>query len=148
MRCAVEERVDKTIFICKYRPSTSGSKAVAFRSGTDIVLNKMPYYIYILHCADGSYYTGSTADLSLRLTEHQEGSNPRAYTYKRRPVKLAWATEVETKREARLLEHQIKGWSRNKKEALIRNDFDAIHNIVRNERKEREKIKKEKTSSP
>ena len=83
----------------------------------------MPYYIYILHCADNSYYTGSTADLSSRLTEHQEGSNPRAYTYKRRPVKLAWATEVETKREARLLEHQIKGWNRKKKEALIQNNF-------------------------
>ena len=102
----------------------------------------MSYYIYILHCADNSYYTGSTADLSSRLTEHQEGSNPRAYTYKRRPVKLAWATEVETKREARLLEHQIKGWNRKKKEALIQNNFDEIHNIVRDERKEREKIKK------
>ena len=102
----------------------------------------MPYYIYILHCADNSYYTGSTVDLSSHLTEHQEGSNPRAYTYKRRPVKLAWATEVETKREARLLEHQIKGWNRKKKEALIQNNFDEIHNIVRDERKEREKIKK------
>ena len=103
----------------------------------------MPYYVYILLCADDSYYTGSTADLSLRLTEHQEGSSPRAYTYSRRPVKLAWATEVETKREARLLEHQIKGWNRKKKEALIQDDFDAIHNIVRDERKQREKIKKE-----
>ncbi|MBT3314621.1 MAG: GIY-YIG nuclease family protein [Anaerolineae bacterium] len=106
----------------------------------------MSYYIYILHCADGSYYTGSTADLSLRLTAHQEGSSPRAYTYKRRPVKLAWATEVETKREARMLEHQIKGWNRKKKEALIRDDYNAIHEIVRDERKRREKIKKD--SSP
>ena len=113
-----------------------------------IVNNKMPYYIYILHCADASYYTGSTVDLSLRLPEHQEGSNPRAYTYSRRPVKLVWATEVETKREARLLEYQIKGWNRKKKEALIRDDYNAIHEIVRDERKRREKIKKENTSSP
>ncbi len=106
----------------------------------------MSYYIYILHCADGSYYTGSTADISARLFEHQEGSNPRAYTFSRRPVKLVWGTEVNTKREARLLEHQIKGWSRKKKAALIRDDFDAIHEIVRDERKRREKIKKENDS--
>jgi predicted GIY-YIG superfamily endonuclease len=61
-------------------------------------------------------------------------------------VKLAWATEVETKREARMLEHQIKGWNRKKKEALIRDDYNAIHEIVRDERKRREKIKKD--SSP
>ena len=102
----------------------------------------MAYYFYVLHCADDSYYTGSTADLSLRLAEHQEGSNRRTYTFSRRPVKLAWATEVETKREARLLEHQIKGWNRKKKEALIREDFNAIHETVRDERKRREKIKK------
>lgn len=101
----------------------------------------MSYYVYILHCVDDSYYTGSTADLSLRFIEHQEGSNPRAYTYRRRPVKLAWATEVETKREARFLEHQIKEWNRKKKDALIKDDFDTIHEIVRDERKRREKIK-------
>ena len=104
----------------------------------------MPYYVYIIHCADGSYYTGSTSDISIRLSDHQKGSNPRAYTYSRRPVKLAWATEVETKREARILEHQIKRWNRKKKAALIREDYDGIHKIVRDERKRREKIKKQK----
>ena len=107
----------------------------------------MAYYVYILHCADDSYYTGSTFDISARLFEHQEGSNRHAYTYSRRPVKLVWGTEVKTKREARLLEHQIKGWNRKKKAALIRDDFDAIHEIVRDERKRREKIKK-KNDSP
>ena len=102
----------------------------------------MSYCVYILHCADGSYYTGSTFDISVRLFEHQEGSNPRAYTYSRRPVKLVWAEEVKSKRDARLLEHQIKGWSRKKKAALIRDDFEAIHEIVCDERKRREKNKK------
>ena len=101
----------------------------------------MPYCVYILHCADGSYYTGSTFDLSMRLFEHQEGGIPSAYTYSRRPVKLVWAEETKSKREARLFEHQIKGWSRKKKEALIRGDIEGIHEIVRDERKRREKKK-------
>ncbi|MDK1030104.1 MAG: GIY-YIG nuclease family protein [Anaerolineae bacterium] len=106
----------------------------------------MPYYVYILQCADDSYYTGSALDISLRLFEHQEGRNPKAYTYSRRPVKLVWNNEVKTKREARLLEHQIKGWNRKKKAALIQGDFDAIHEIVRDERKKRDKLKKENNS--
>ena len=116
---------------------------VPLRSWT-LSQRKMAYTIYILHCADGSYYTGSTHNLSQRLYEHQEGSNPKAYTYSRRPVKLVWAEEVEEKREARLFEHQIKGWSRKKKEALIRGDIEGIHKIVREERKNREKLKKKK----
>lgn len=98
----------------------------------------MAYCVYILHCADGSYYTGSTFDLSVRLFEHKDGSNPHAYTYFRRPVKLVWAEEAKSKREARLFEHQIKGWSRKKKEALIRCDIEGIHEIVKDECKRRE----------
>jgi predicted GIY-YIG superfamily endonuclease len=104
----------------------------------------MSYIIYILLCSDGSYYTGSTDDLQRRLFEHQEGLSPTAYTFRRRPVKLVWAEEVATLDEALLHEHQIKGWSRAKKEALIRGDFQAIHEIVRDERKRREKEKSKK----
>ena len=104
----------------------------------------MSYCVYILQCADASYYTGSTFDLSVRLFEHEEGSNPRAYTYSRRPVKLVWAQEVKSKQEARLLEHQIKGWNRKKKAALIQDNFEAIHEIVRDERKRRESKKTKK----
>ena len=104
----------------------------------------MSYIVYILFCADGSYYTGSTHDMQRRLFEHQEGLSPAAYTFRRRPVKLVWTEEVETFDEALLHEHQIKGWSRAKKEALIRGDFQAIHEIVRDERKRREKEKSKK----
>lgn len=100
----------------------------------------MPY-VYILKCVDGSYYTGSTADLSKRIHEHQNGLEPSAYTFRRRPVVLIWSEEVATYNEALLHEHQIKGWSRAKKEALVRGDFQAIHEIVKSERKEREKKK-------
>jgi predicted GIY-YIG superfamily endonuclease len=104
----------------------------------------MSYIVYILLCVDGSYYTGSTDDMNRRLFEHQEGLSPTAYTFRRRPVKLVWTEEVETLDEALLHEHQIKGWSRAKKEALIRGDFQAIHEIVKDERKRREKEKSKK----
>jgi putative endonuclease len=104
----------------------------------------MPYRVYILLCSDGSYYTGSAADVEKRAWEHQEGVLKTSYTYPRRPVKLLWASdETERYSEALRWERQIKGWGRAKKEALIRNDFDAIHEIVKAERKQREKNKKQ-----
>ena len=104
----------------------------------------MPYFVYILECVDGSYYTGSTGDIDKRLWEHEQGVMPSSYTYSRRPVKLLWTSE-ETNRfsEALKWERQIKGWSHAKKQALIRNDFDVIHEIVKAERKQREKNKKQ-----
>jgi len=102
----------------------------------------MPYFVYILMCADCSYYTGSTADLNKRIYEHQQGIDISAYTFHRRPVQLVWSEEVETYNEALLHEHQIKGWSHVKKEALIRCDFQAIHEIVKHERRQREKKKR------
>jgi putative endonuclease len=107
----------------------------------------MPYRVYILLCADGSYYTGSAADVEKRVWQHQEGVSKEAYTYTRRPVKLLWASEeVGRYSDALRYERQIKGWSRAKKEALMRDDFDAIHEIVKNERKQREKNKKRPAS--
>jgi predicted GIY-YIG superfamily endonuclease len=85
--------------------------------------------------------------MNRRLFEHQEGLSFTAYTFRRRPVKLVWTEEVSTLDEALLYEHQIKGWSRAKKEALIRGDFHAIHEIVRDERKRREKEKSKKSKS-
>ena len=102
----------------------------------------MPYAIYILKCSDGSYYTGSTKDLDGRIIEHQTGAHPDAYTFSRRPVQLVWSEVVETYPEAFQWEHQIKGWSRVKKEALIRGDINGIHKIVKDERKRREEIKR------
>ena len=100
----------------------------------------MPYRVYILLCSDGSYYTGSAANVEKRVWEHQEGALPTSYTFTRRPVKLLWASEeVERYSDALRFERQIKGWSRAKKEALIRNDFDAIREIVKAERVRRTK---------
>ena len=103
----------------------------------------MPYRVYILKCSDGSYYTGSAADVEKRLWQHKEGVVPTAYTFSRRPVKLVWCSEeVGRYSDALRYERQIKGWSRAKKEALIRGDYDGIHEVVREERKRREQNKK------
>src|SRR5919106_3545926 len=103
----------------------------------------MPYVVYILECSDVSYYTGTAVDMSQRLLQHEQGVVPSSYTYSRRPVKLVWTSE-ETEHYSQALrwEKQLKGWSRTKKQALIRNDFDAIHEIVKEERKRKDKNKK------
>jgi predicted GIY-YIG superfamily endonuclease len=96
----------------------------------------MPF-VYILRCADGSYYTGSTIDLEMRIAQHQTGYF-KGYTSSRLPVELMWHQEFPSGHEAFVCERQIKGWTRAKKEALICGDFDAIHEIVKTERKRRE----------
>lgn len=102
----------------------------------------MSYAIYILKCSDGTYYTGLTKDLDGRILEHQTGKIPESYTFGRRPVKLVWSIVTESYQEAFQWEHQIKGWSRAKKEALICGDIEGIHEIVKSERKIRERIKR------
>ena len=101
----------------------------------------MPYAIYILQCSDGTYYTGLTKDLDGRVYEHQIGMKPESYTFHRRPIKLVWSEVTESYHEAFEWEHQIKGWSSAKKEALIRGDIKGIHEIVKGERKRKDKIK-------
>lgn len=104
----------------------------------------MSYIVYILECADGSYYTGSTDDINKRLWQHEQGIETSSYTYSRRPVKLVW-TSQETKHyyDALRWEPQIKGWRRSKKEALIRGNYEDIHEIVKTERKKRDQNKRQ-----
>jgi predicted GIY-YIG superfamily endonuclease len=85
----------------------------------------MPFWLYILRCSDGSYYTGHTDDLERRIAEHQEGVLA-CYTQLRRPVQLVFSQEMATREEALAAELQIKNWTRRKKEALIRGDFEAL----------------------
>ena len=87
-------------------------------------------YVYILECSDGSYYVGSTRDLEKRLWEHEQGMGA-AYTSTRRPVRLVYAHEFATIREAWGVERRLHGWSRAKREALIRGDFDALPGLSR-----------------
>jgi putative endonuclease len=85
----------------------------------------MPY-MYILECADGSYYTGSTKDLERRLWEHQNGLGAN-HTAKRLPVKLVYCEEYDRIDDAFYREKQVQGWSRKKKEALMASDTNQLH---------------------
>lgn len=93
----------------------------------------MAYFVYILKCADGTYYTGYTGDLLRRYKQHQSGAIPRSYTKSRRPVELVWAGEFETKEEARSNEKRIKRMNTARKETLIQEDESLTAQIFKNE---------------
>ena len=84
--------------------------------------------MYILQCSDGSYYTGSTKDIELRLAQHQAGKGAN-HTKKRLPVKLVYLEEYQRIDDAFVREKQIQGWSRKKKEALINGDFNSLSQL-------------------
>ena len=91
----------------------------------------MGAFVYMLRCADGSYYVGSTrGTLEQRLAEHQSGVFP-GYTFRRRPVTLIWSEPFSEITDAIAAERQIKGWSRAKKEALARGDWKLIRAAAR-----------------
>jgi putative endonuclease len=90
----------------------------------------MTAIVYILRCADGSYYVGITrGTLDDRVAQHSAG-NYDGYTARRRPVILVFAQEFERITDAIAAERQLKGWSRAKKEALIRGDYDALPKLA------------------
>ena len=84
------------------------------------------YYVYILECSDGSYYTGITSGLEKRISEHNSGIDQTCYTYSRRPLKLKFVAEFNDVNNAIEREKQIKGWTRRKKQALIAGDFNKL----------------------
>jgi predicted GIY-YIG superfamily endonuclease len=77
-----------------------------------------PFFTYMLHCSDDSFYVGQTDDLGRRLVEHDAGATG-GYTASRRPVRLVWSEEFSTREEAKAAEVQIKKWSRRKKEGRL-----------------------------
>jgi putative endonuclease len=93
-------------------------------------------HIYILRCADGSYYTGLTRrDPAERASEHGQGLDPGCYTYRRRPVELVYSEAFDRVDEAVATERRIKGWTRAKKEALIARNYDEIARLASRKRK-------------
>ena len=90
----------------------------------------MAFWVDILQCADGSSYVGHSDNLEDRLLQHQSGALG-GYTKTRRPVRLAYAQGFPTRDEAFAAERQVKGWSRKKKEALIRGDWDELRRLAR-----------------
>ena len=90
----------------------------------------MPFFVYILRCADGSYYTGHTDNLEARVAGHHQGMVP-GYTHSRRPVSLVFAEMFSSRDEALARERQIKGWSRAKKQALIKEEWHKLVELSR-----------------
>jgi predicted GIY-YIG superfamily endonuclease len=88
------------------------------------------FFVYLVHCADSSYYVGHTEDLDRRIAAHQSGDF-RGYTSDRLPVRLVWSEAFESRDDAFRMERQIKGWSRAKKEALIRGDWEEVQRLAR-----------------
>jgi putative endonuclease len=86
--------------------------------------------MYILECADRSYYTGSTKDLEIRLLEHQNGQGAN-YTKNRLPVELVYFEEYESIEEAFYREKQVQGWSHRKKEALIEGKPELLPQLAK-----------------
>ena len=90
----------------------------------------MVHYVYILRCADGSFYVGSTDNLQARLKAHNNGRGS-AYTFKHRPVRLVYSETFQSETDALNRERQVKRWSHGKKEALILGNRARLKHLSR-----------------
>jgi predicted GIY-YIG superfamily endonuclease len=90
----------------------------------------MSFWAYMLHCRGGYFYTGHTDDLDRRIADHKSGLIP-GFTADHQPVELVWSQDFVTRDEAKASERQIKGWSRAKKLALIRGDWERISALAK-----------------
>ena len=93
-------------------------------------------WMYILECADGSYYVGSTKNLEQRLFQHQEGVGAK-YTSRRLPVKLVYSEEYSRVSEAFAREKQVQNWSRAKRKALIDHQYESLPALAKKDFKKR-----------
>ncbi len=90
----------------------------------------MGFFVYMLRCADGSFYVGHTDDLEKRVLDHGSGCFG-GYTASRRPLELVFAQGFPTRAEALELERRLKTWSRAKKQALIDRDWQRLKQLAR-----------------
>lgn len=90
----------------------------------------MEGWIYILECSDGSFYTGSTIDIARRFKQHQDGDGAN-HTKKRLPVKIVYLEKHERIDQAFYREKQVQGWSRKKKEALIKRENTTLPELAK-----------------
>lgn len=97
----------------------------------EVIITMKQSYVYILKCADNTYYTGITRNLESRVLKHQSGFFKSCYTFNKRPVELVFYAEFTDINFAIEKEKQIKKWSKAKKEALIKGDVDALPNLAK-----------------
>lgn len=94
-------------------------------------MTKRTFTVYMLRCSDDSLYTGMTSNLEQRFQEHESGKYPDSYTHELRPVELVFTREFDNTHDAIMWERKIKGWSRKKKEALIKEDWETIQKLAK-----------------
>ncbi|SEA54864.1 putative endonuclease [Psychroflexus halocasei] len=88
------------------------------------------YFVYIIKCADNTYYTGMTNNINRRWYEHCfDQENKSAYTYSRKPLKLVFYETFNDVKQAYAFERKIKKWSKAKKEALIEKNWDRLKKL-------------------
>ena len=92
------------------------------------------YYVYMVLCADASYYVGVTNDVDRRVAQHNLGLDIHCYTFLRRPVRIIYAARFSDPNDAIRWEKQIKGWSRKKKAALAAGEFTRLPELARGPR--------------
>jgi putative endonuclease len=90
----------------------------------------MAFWVYILKCADDSFYTGHTDNLEKRIAQHHAGEL-HGYTHTRRPLTVAFTQDFPTRIEALAMEQQIKGWTRAKKQALIDGNWQQLSQLAK-----------------
>lgn len=86
------------------------------------------FFVYVLLCSDGSYYTGHTDDIEKRIPQHNNGEGG-FYTSHRLPIQLVFLQEFNGRDEALIAELKVKKWSTAKKKALIKSDWNLIHKL-------------------
>jgi putative endonuclease len=88
------------------------------------------FTVYILQCKDNSLYVGVTNNIERRLYEHNFGEDETTYTYRRRPAYLVYYAHFPDPMQAIAFEKKLKGWSRKKKVALIKQDWEKLHELA------------------
>jgi putative endonuclease len=91
----------------------------------------MSFFVYLLECNDGTYYIGVTNNLNRRLREHQEGIVSGCFTFSRRPVRLKYYLVFDNIYEAIKVEKKLKKWSKAKKDAYFKKDWEDLHELSR-----------------
>ncbi len=109
--------------------SLNGSNKTIVLPAPSLMSNDF-FWLYILKCADQSYYTGHTDSLDVRLAQHEAGAISNCYTATRRPVVLVYWAAFASREEALAAEIQVKGWSRRKKEAMMMGDWKMVSQLA------------------
>ena len=88
------------------------------------------FFVYMLKCSDKSYYIGLTTNIEKRIAEHRAKLGG-SYTSIRLPIEVVYIQDFATKTEALVIERKLKGWSRNKKEAFLNNDWNKLSQLAK-----------------